>query len=43
MEPIMLEIPMELHSERLLLRAPRFGDGAVINAAVIESINELAP
>src|SRR5438552_11273264 len=43
MEPIMLEIPMELHSERLLLRAPRFGDGSVINAAVIESINELAP
>jgi RimJ/RimL family protein N-acetyltransferase len=43
MEPIMMDVPMELQSERLLLRAPRFGDGAVINAAVVESIDELAP
>ncbi|TFB21833.1 N-acetyltransferase [Filobacillus milosensis] len=41
MNPILLDIPTELETERLLLRAPRPGDGEVVNQAVRQSINEL--
>jgi RimJ/RimL family protein N-acetyltransferase len=41
MNPLLLNIPEEIESERLLLRAPRTGDGAVVNASVRESFNEL--
>lgn len=41
--PILLDIPDLFESERLLLRAPRPGDGAALNAGVIESLTELRP
>ncbi len=41
--PILLDIPDSFESERLIIRAPRPGDGPVINAAVIESLDELRP
>lgn len=41
--PILLNFPEQLETARLILRPPRPGDGAVINAAVLESINELRP
>lgn len=41
--PILLDIPDAFESERLLLRAPRPGDGEALNAAVIESLEELRP
>ena len=41
-EPIMLDVPGEMQTERLLMRVPRAGDGARMNAAVRESIAELA-
>ncbi|AQQ51858.1 GNAT family N-acetyltransferase [Planococcus lenghuensis] len=34
-------IPKELETERLVLRMPKPGDGAVVNAAIRASINEL--
>lgn len=34
-------IPEQIESERLILRAPRHNDGALVNAAVRESIHEL--
>jgi RimJ/RimL family protein N-acetyltransferase len=40
-DPHLLEVPDELRTARLTLRAPRAGDGAVINAAVVESFAEL--
>src|SRR4051812_438501 len=43
MEPILLDVRAELHTERLLMRVPRFGDGMSVNAAVVESVAELAP
>jgi RimJ/RimL family protein N-acetyltransferase len=43
MEPILRDVPMELHSARLLMRIPRPGDGKLINPAVVESVKELAP
>lgn len=42
-DPIMLSVPESFESERLLLRAPLWGDGEDVNAAVIESIEELRP
>src|SRR5690606_34606609 len=36
-----LEIPEEFESERLLIRAPRAGDGATIAQAVNESLDDL--
>lgn len=41
--PILLDIPDRFESERLIIRAPRPGDGPAINAAVIESLDELRP
>ncbi len=43
MKPILLDIPETLETERLLLRALRPGDGAEMNAAIIESIPQLRP
>lgn len=42
-KPILLDIPESFDSERLTIRAPRFGDGAEINAAIIESLDSLRP
>ncbi|MEK5234842.1 GNAT family N-acetyltransferase [Paenibacillus sp. FSL L8-0470] len=40
---IMLSIPEGFESERLLIRAPHWGDGLAVNEAVKESIEELRP
>jgi RimJ/RimL family protein N-acetyltransferase len=39
--PILLDIPHEFLTERLLLRAPRPGDGAMLNASVLETLDDL--
>ena len=41
LEALLLEIPEVVETERLLLRAARSGQGAVVNEAVAESIAEL--
>jgi ribosomal-protein-serine acetyltransferase len=41
--PILLEFPESLETERLLVRAPRWGDGAAVTAALRESLDELRP
>lgn len=39
---LLIDIPSQLETERLLLRAPKkSGDGSIINEAIKESINEL--
>lgn len=40
-KPVLLNFPDQFESERLLIRAPRAGDGKAINEAIIESFNEL--
>jgi ribosomal-protein-serine acetyltransferase len=40
-EPIMLDVPDEMETDRLLMRVPRAGDGARMNVAVRESIAEV--
>lgn len=41
--PILREVPDQIETERLILRPPRPGDGAVVNAAIHESLAELRP
>jgi RimJ/RimL family protein N-acetyltransferase len=41
--PILLSFPESFESERLLIRAPLWGDGAAVNTAVLESLDELRP
>ena len=42
-DPLMIELPAVLEGERLLLRAPRAGDGAALHDAMVESIESLKP
>ncbi|MNO30465.1 Ribosomal-protein-serine acetyltransferase [compost metagenome] len=42
-ELILLSLPESFESERLLIRAPLFGDGAALNEAIAESVEELRP
>jgi RimJ/RimL family protein N-acetyltransferase len=41
--PLLLDFPDQFETERLIIRAPRPGDGAAGNEAIRESINELRP
>lgn len=42
-DPLLLDFPESFESERLLIRAPLWGDGAAVNEAVRESVEELRP
>ena len=42
-EPLLVDVPEELQTARLLLRPPRAGDGPMVNEAVVESIESLRP
>jgi hypothetical protein len=39
--PILINVPAEIETPRLLLRCPRAGDGVVVHEAVVESLQEL--
>lgn len=41
MDPLLIDVPELIHTERFILRSPRKGDGPKINAAVCDSIDEL--
>jgi len=43
MEPLLIDVPQRLETERLVLRCPQPGDGTALNAAVCESLAELQP
>jgi RimJ/RimL family protein N-acetyltransferase len=43
MDPLLIDVPEQIHTEHLLLRSPRKGDGPKINAAICASIDELRP
>ncbi len=42
-DPLLIDIPERIETERLVLRPPRAGDGARLNAAVLASLDELIP
>jgi RimJ/RimL family protein N-acetyltransferase len=39
--PVLLDIPDHFETDRLLIRAPRPGDGAIVNASVRETLEDL--
>lgn len=41
--PLLLDFPDSFETERLLIRAPRSGDGRAVNEGVIESLESLRP
>ncbi len=42
MNPILLDVPLQIETDRLILRAPlQAGDGNVVYQAIKDSINEL--
>jgi RimJ/RimL family protein N-acetyltransferase len=41
--PLLLDFPDQFETERLLIRAPHPGDGRMLNAAIIESLDALLP
>ncbi len=42
-DPILLDFPDQFETERLVIRAPRPGDGRRVNEAIRESLDELRP
>ncbi len=40
-DPVLLDLPASVETPRLLLRPPRPGDGALLHAAIVESLPEL--
>jgi ribosomal-protein-serine acetyltransferase len=43
MDPILIDVPARIVTERLILRCPQPGDGPAVNAAEHESLDELRP
>jgi len=43
MEPLLIEVPERIETDRFVLRAPRTGDGPRLNAAVHATLPELQP
>jgi hypothetical protein len=43
MDPLLIDVPTRLETERLILRCPRPGDGALLAQAELESHEELRP
>jgi RimJ/RimL family protein N-acetyltransferase len=43
MDPLLIDVPEVIQTERLVVRVPRRGDGPAVNAAVCASHAELAP
>jgi RimJ/RimL family protein N-acetyltransferase len=41
--PILLNVPESFETERLIIRVPRPGDGPALNAAVLETFDDLKP
>lgn len=40
-DPVLLDLPVEIRTSRLLLRPPRRGDGAALHEAIVETLPEL--
>src|SRR3954470_18166611 len=43
MDPLLIDIPEQIVTDRLIIRGPRMGDAALINPAIVESVEELKP
>jgi len=43
MDPLLIDVPERIETERLILRCPQPGDGVLVNTAVRESLDALRP
>ena len=43
MDPLLIDVPERIETERLVLRCPRAGDGPAVNRAVSDSLEALRP
>ena len=43
MDPLLIDVPERTETERLILRCPQPGDGSIVNAAILESLDALRP
>ena len=43
MDPLLIDVPERLETQRLVLRCPRPGDGLAVNSAVCDSLEGLRP
>jgi len=43
MDPVLIDVPERVLTERFIARCPQPGDGAAVNAAVCETLAELRP
>jgi RimJ/RimL family protein N-acetyltransferase len=43
MDPLLIDVPERIDTERFILRCPQAGDGAAINAAICATMDDLRP
>ena len=43
MDPLLIDVPERIETERFILRCPQAGDGPVINAAILDTLDDLRP
>jgi RimJ/RimL family protein N-acetyltransferase len=43
MDPLLIDVPLRIETQRLILRCPQPGDGAALNVAECETLGELLP
>src|SRR5271170_5553741 len=43
MDPLLMDIPEQIVTQRLIVRCAQPGEGSAVNAAIADSINELRP
>jgi RimJ/RimL family protein N-acetyltransferase len=41
MKPTLIDLPMPITTDRLIIRPPQIGDGTAVNAAILESFDQL--
>lgn len=41
MDPLLIDVPEQIETDRLILRSPRAGDGKIVYPSVRESLSEL--
>lgn len=43
LKPLLVDVPERIETDRLILRCPQPGDGATVNAAICDSLDDLRP
>src|SRR5512138_360966 len=43
LDPLLIDVPQAIATERLWLRCPRAGDGPVVNEAIVQTLDDLKP